>query len=309
VSRSLRFAALFLAFVGALAAQTALYVTVGPYFYSFNALTGAAIAAPLGSTNSFTWESALDGKGQLYVALYGQGQVGVYNAATGATINQAFLQTGVNTPTGLALWGNNLYVASQPLQRISLYDATTGALTNANFLTGFASPEYLLSDGNGRLYVSDYAGTVSVFDAATGAAINRNLITGIAGVPMGMAVNTANNRLYVASVQGNSVAVYDATTGALLDPGLISGLSGPRALAIDPTGALYVGSYNVNGGYYQVGKFDGLTGAVINPSLVINGGSITSLNILAVPEPATWVCLALGVVWLGCRGWWRRRAT
>lgn len=309
MKRFTRGALLFLMFAGVLAAQTTLYVTVGPYFYSFNALTGAAIAAPLGNTNSYTWQSALDGKGQLYVALYGQGQVGLYNAATGATLDQTFLQTGVNTPTGLALWGNNLYVASQPLQRISLYDATTGALANANFLTGFASPEYLLSDGNGRLYVSDYAGTVGVFDAATGAAINRNLVTGIAGVPMGMAVNTANNRLYVASVQGNSVAVFDATTGAMINSNLIGGLTSPRALALDPAGALYVSSYNSAGGYYQVGKFDGLTGAAINPTLLINGGSITSLIILAVPEPTTWVCLAIGVVWLGCCGWRRRRAT
>ncbi|MBX3736631.1 MAG: PQQ-binding-like beta-propeller repeat protein [Candidatus Didemnitutus sp.] len=306
MSRFIRRAMLFCLLAGGLAAQTTLYVTVGPYFYSFNALTGAPIAAPLGNTNSYTWESALDGKGQLYVALYGQAQVGVYNATTGATINQTFLQAGANTPTGLALWGNNLYVASQSQQRVSLYDATTGALTSANFLTGFASPEYLLSDGAGRLYVSDYSGTVSVFDATTGAAINRNLVTGIAGVPMGMAVNTASNRLYVASVQGNSVAVYDATTGAVISSNLISGLSSPRALALDPTGALYVSSYNSVGGYYQVGSFDSLTGAAINPALLINGGSITSLNVLAVPEPATWVCLVLGVVWLGCRGWWRR---
>lgn len=294
-----------LAAVSRLAAQTALYVTVGPYFYSFDSVTGAAIAAPLGNTNSFTWQSALDAQGRLYVALYGQQNVGVYDASTGATINQAFLSSGVSSPSALGVWHGTLYVASQSLQRISTYDASTGALLNANFVTNLYVPEYLAFDASGRLFVSNNDGTVGVFDAASGAVINRNFITGFT-TPMGLALDGAGH-LFVSSVQGNKVSVFDATSGALLNSSLIAGLSNPRALAVDPSGALYVSSWNLSGGYYEVGRYDSTTGAALNAHLLLNGGNITSLNFQAVPEPAAGWCLALGLVWLGCR-FRRRRA-
>ncbi|MBI2513874.1 MAG: PQQ-binding-like beta-propeller repeat protein [Opitutae bacterium] len=299
-SRSLRRAGLLaLLWAGALHAQTSLYVTVGPYFYRFNAVTGAPIAAPLGNTNSFTWQSALDGQGRLYVALSGQQNVGVYDASTGATINRAFLDTGINSPSALGLWNGTLYVASQSQQRISTYDAGTGALLNANFIANLYVPEYLAFDASGRLFVSNGDGTVGLFDAASGAVINRNFITGLSS-PMGLALDGAG-RLFVASVQGNKVSVFDATSGALLNSSLIAGLGSPRALALDASGALYVGSYNAGGGYYEVGRYDSATGAALNAHLLLNGGSISSLNLQAVPEPATWACLALGLAWLGCR--------
>lgn len=312
MNRALRFAALFLAFAGAVAAQTTLYVTVGPYFFSYNALTGAPIAAPLGNTNSYTYQSAVDpAAGRLYVALWGQQNIGVYDLASGATINQALVPNGYNSPTALALWNGSLYVASGSAQLISRVDLSTGAITATNFITGLSSPSYMVIDSSGRLFVSEYSGTVSVWNANTGASISRNFVSGLGAVPSGLALDNAGH-LYVALGTPNKVAVYDANTGALLNSNLIagvSGFSGPRALALDPAGNLYVGFYNSNLGYYQVGSFNSQTGAAINPALLINGGSITSLNIQAVPEPATWVGLIVGVVWLACRAGWRRRVT
>lgn len=312
MNRLFRLAVLFFAFTAALAAQTTLYVTVGPYFFSYNALTGAPLAAPLGNTNSYTYQSAIDASaGKLYVALWGQQNIGVYDLATGATINQALVSNGYNSPTGLALWNGSLYVASGNVQLISRVDQSTGAITATNFITGLSSPNYMVIDSSGRLFVSEYSGTVSVWNANTGASISRNFIGGLGYVPSGLALDNAG-RLYVALGGANKVAVYDSGTGALLNSNLIagvSGFSGHRALALDPAGNLYVGFYNSNAGYYQVGSFNSQTGAAINPALLINGGSITSLNIQAVPEPATWVCLIAGVAWFGCRGWWRRRAT
>lgn len=305
-----RLGLLLVVLVGALGAQTTLYVTVSPYFHAYNATTGAAIAAPLGNTTSFNWESALDGNGRFFVALYGQNNVGVYDAKTGATLSSAFLPAGVSSPTALGVWGNNLYVASENLQKVSLFDATSGTLLSSNFITGFAGPRYLAIDPAGRLFVSDYGRTVGLFDAATGAVINRNFLSGLSSVPSALALNAAANRLYVSFPQTNSVSVFDATSGALLTANLITGVSGfssPLALAVDPTGTLYASFYNSNAGYYQVGSFNGTTGAAINSSLLINGGVITSLSIQAVPEPATWVSVTLGLAVLGLR-FGRRRS-
>jgi DNA-binding beta-propeller fold protein YncE len=305
-----KFFAVFACVAGSLAAQTTLYVTVGPYFYSYNATTGAPIAAPLGNTNSYTYQAAIDSAaGELYVALWGQQNIGIYDLATGATVNQALVTNGYNSPTGLALWNGSLYVASSNVQVISRIDPTTGTVTS-NFITGLASPSYMVIDSSGRLYVSEYSGVVSVWNASTGTAISRNFISGLTTVPSGLALDNAG-RLYVSLGNAGKVAVYDAASGALLNSNLISGVSGfssPRALAVDGAGDLFVSFYNSNAGYYQVGSFNALTGAVINSSLLINGGNITSLNLLAVPEPATWVCLAVGLVWLGCGGWRQRRS-
>lgn len=295
---------LALAAAGVLPAQTTLFVTVGPYFYSFDAITGTAIAAPLGNTNSYTAQAALDGNGKIYVALWGQSNVGVYDVTSGATMNQSLIASGYSQASALGLWGGDLYVASQNVGVISRVDPSTGTILANNLITGLSSPNYMVIDSSGRMFVTEYAGRVSLFDAGTGTAINRNFISGLTGVPGGIALDNAG-RLYVAFASQNKIVVYDSTTGRVLNPDLIAGLSSPRALAVDPSGALYVSSYNSSGGYYQVGRFDGTTGATLNAQLLINGGSITSLNIQAVPEPATWVCLALGFVWLGRRFRWR----
>ena len=307
---SLRLFAFFVLMFGSLGAQTTLYVTVGPNFYSYNALTGAPIAAPLGNTNSYTYQSAIDAaSNRLYVALWGQQNIGVYDLSSGATVNQALVTNGYNSPSALALWNGNLYVASQNLQRISLVDPASGAVTASSWITGLSSPNYMVIDSSGRLFVSEYSGTVSLWNAASGSAINRNFISGLSAVPSGLALDNAGH-LFVAFSGTNQVSVYDSASGALLNSNLITGLSGfssPRALAVDAAGTLYASFYNSNMGYYQVGSFDSSTGAAINSALHINGGSITSLNLVAVPEPATWVCLALGAAMLGFARWRRCR--
>lgn len=290
---------------GALSAQTTLYVTVGPYFYSYNAQTGAPIATPLGNAGTYTGQAALDGNGKLYIALWGQNNVGVYDATTGTALDQTLISAGYYSPTALALWGGSLYVASQPNGVVSRVDPATGAVLATNFISGLSLPSYMVIDSSGRLFVSEHSGSVSLWNASTGVAINRNFISGLGDIPTGLALDDAG-RLFVAIPAQNKVAVFDATTGAVINPNLIANIMSPQALATDTGGALYVGSYNGTGGYYEVGRYDATTGAALNAHLLNNGGYITSLNVFAVPEPATGVCLALGLVWLGCRFGWRR---
>ena len=73
--------------------------------------------------------------------------VGEYDATSGAAINANFL-TGLDTPAGLAVLGNQLLVALNPTSgngTVGAYGipATAGAgptSANANFITGLISP-------------------------------------------------------------------------------------------------------------------------------------------------------------------------
>jgi WD40 repeat protein len=67
------------------------------------------------------------------------GTVGLYNASTGAAINSSFI-TGLNSPLGLAISGNNLFVANFGNGTVGEYNATTGAAINPSFITGLSSP-------------------------------------------------------------------------------------------------------------------------------------------------------------------------
>ena len=122
----------------------------------------------------------------LYVSQVNAGIVGEYDATTGAAINANFI-TGLISPAGLALSGNNLFVSNFGSTTVGEYNATTGAAINANFITGLNGPAGLALSGN-DLFVANQSGTtVGEYDATTGAAINANFITGL-NSPVGLAV-------------------------------------------------------------------------------------------------------------------------
>ena len=152
----------------------------------YDATTGAAINANLITSGlSDPWSMALLGN-SLYVSNRSPNNsaVGKYDASTGAVINATFI-TGIYTPFGLAVSGNNLFVAASN-NAVGKYDATTGAAINAGFVTGLSNPTNLAVSGN-NLFVAELDGSrVGEYDAATGAAINANFITGI--TPVGLAI-------------------------------------------------------------------------------------------------------------------------
>jgi hypothetical protein len=80
----------------------------------------------------------------LFVANYGSGTVGAYDAKTGVAINASFI-TRLNQPDGLAVLGNTLFVLNfasgqKGTGTVGKYDATTGAAINASFITGLTGP-------------------------------------------------------------------------------------------------------------------------------------------------------------------------
>ena len=106
----------------------------------------------------------------LLVANLGNGNVGQYDATTGATINAAFVNGQTSDSNGLALDGNNhLFISNLNTNTVGLFNATTGATINSAFIQGFNSPEQPVLDGNNHLFIANLNGnTVGEYNAASG---------------------------------------------------------------------------------------------------------------------------------------------
>src|SRR5256885_16148248 len=76
---------------------------------------------------------------EIYVVKSTVGQVGKYDAITGAAVNGSLI-TGLQNPYGAVVSGSNLFVTSvYPNSIIGEY-TTSGATVNAQLVTGLARP-------------------------------------------------------------------------------------------------------------------------------------------------------------------------
>jgi hypothetical protein len=271
-----------------------------------------------------------------------QGTVALYDGNSGATLNPSFV-TGLNTPRGIALAGNDLYVVNNGSSSIGEYNATTGATINASLVpdTGMSlgGPRGIAVFG-GHLFVTNSVG-IAEYDATTGATINSSFVSGLTD-PRYIAISGGN--LWVTTARfGGTIGEYDATTGAAINASLIS-VQGPQGIVVSgnnlwvANNVNYIGEYNSstgapinaslvsgldfptglalsNGDLYVfnhntsiLGKYDATTGAAINPSLASTVSEFLTVgpDIAAVPEPATW---AVGFLTAGAllHSIWRRR--
>lgn len=138
-----------------------------------------------------------------------------------------------------------------------------------------------------QVYVA-YAnsGVVSEFDADSGAIINEMFILGLKQ-PHSMCV--AHGMLYVVQRGTGTIGTYDLHTGAAIRPELVPSLNMPQAMTVSGD-AIYVSDFDWQTSQPRIGKYNALTGAVINSWLVkitgavINGITMmpTSPNALAV---------------------------
>jgi hypothetical protein len=82
---------------------------------------------------------------QIFVANFGNGTIGEYNATTGATINSA-LVSGLDGAEGLASFGGNLFVANVDGNTVGEY-TTSGATVNSAFISSSGGPYGLAFSG------------------------------------------------------------------------------------------------------------------------------------------------------------------
>jgi hypothetical protein len=121
-----------------------------------------------------------------------------YNATTGASLGYAI--TGLDSPIGLAVWGNKLFVANNKDATVGEY-YTSGAVFVANFVRG--GYPYALA-------VTAATPTPTPTPAPT---------------PTPTPTPDPTARLYVNQVGNKSIGVYDANTGAVKTANFITGLT------------------------------------------------------------------------------------
>ena len=159
------------------------------------------------------WSATAAGADHIFV------QTGVYNGGVGeytlagGTVNAAVV-SGLDTPRGIAVSGQNLFVVDHNDGLIGEYTLSGGTVDDAligvnDQVGGVYAPQALAVSGS-NLFVTGYGGSGTVGEYTTnGATVDRTLITGVAG-PYAIAVSGTD--LYVGHGYGYSCAVSKYTT-------------------------------------------------------------------------------------------------
>jgi streptogramin lyase len=160
---------------------------------------------------------------------------------------------------------------------------------NPSLVTGLSLPYGITVSPDGAdLFVANFSSnSIGEYDALTGATINAALVTGL-NQPTGLAIS--GSHLYIANSGDGTIGQYNLD-GTAVNPALITGLDNPLDIAAF-NGDLFV----VNNGQNSIGQYDATTGAAINATLIT--GLSNPQGIAVVPEPAAWLLLVLGAVWL-----------
>ncbi|MSP62851.1 MAG: hypothetical protein EXR72_21465 [Myxococcales bacterium] len=183
-------------------------------------------------------------------------------------------------PNGLALDGSgNLYVAdtnNHTIRKIKVADGsvitlagtpgTPGGMDGAGMNATFSSPQAVAFDGQGALYVADTNGRTIrkiVLANATVSTIaglfNQSAVSdGVGqnarfGTPIGVASDggdglyvTDSNRIRKVSVGSGTVTTLSGGGGYSDGQGFFANFNGPRQLAIDGAGNLFIADFNNN---------------------------------------------------------------
>src|SRR3989344_5694997 len=238
------------------------------------------------------------------------------------TVASASTQPGLNKPQGIAYdsINNRLYVAENSNQRVTVFNTSsiTNGMNAVNVLgqttfsgsgavtdqVGFWTPTGVVIDTtNNRLYVGDSSNNrVKIYDTSSitngmnavnvlgqtgfGTGTSANSQPGLQ-LPFAVALDSANNRLYVSAATNNRVTVYDTSsiTNGMNAVNVLgqtafdgssaattqAGLKNPRGLAVDTTNTrLYVGDLNNN----RVSVFDVAPPPTISGTVYSDEGKI-----------------------------------
>ncbi len=252
---------------------------------------------------------ATDSNGNIYVA--NEDTKGIQNNtitvySVGSTGNVAPIQTiggsntGLSSPSGIAVSGGKIYVANGSDNTVTIYPASsTGnvapSATIEGYDTGLATPSGVAVDGNGNIYVSNQGGqeegcascpsvpgSVTVYAAgSSGDAIPTQTLTlQNLGIPSAVAVDGTGN-LYVTDSFHNEVFVFNA--GSLsLDRSIVGGatdLDNPSSLAVDSGGKIYVvNEGSVSGGVDTVTAYAAGRSGNALPSLFIGPSAVSNFT-------------------------------
>jgi sugar lactone lactonase YvrE len=186
----------------------------------------------LGSGWGFPIGSAVDAKGNLYIADEDTAYVAELPAAGGAPIN---IGTGLNQADGVAVdQAGNIYISDLGNHRVVEVPASGAA--QITLATGLTHPGGLAVDGSGNVYFADLFAP-GVFRIPAGGGTPVALGSGWSN-PFAIAVDAAGD-VFVSDNNLNLIVELPAGGGPQVTI-LGSGLNYPSGLAVDAVGNLYV---------------------------------------------------------------------
>lgn len=227
--------------------QVTVYTTVAS-----TTLHGTGLAAAIQTTPA--WESAIgsglitptqvatDSNGYVYIADAGLGQVLEYVPSSAPPSPWIPVGTGLTAPTGVAVDGaGDVFIADSG--NVLEVPNGPGGLNSAGqttLVSGLGANLRLAADGLGHVYAADPANArvVEIYNAnGSSGAFGQSevLLTSGFTAPSYVAVDAGNN-LYV--IDGSNL--FEVSNGATKT--LLSTLSNATAVAVDPSGAVYVAS-------------------------------------------------------------------
>lgn len=226
-----------------------------------NIQTAPALETTAGSGLETPTQIATDAQRNIYVADSGLKQVLMYAAGSGASAKPTSIGTGLTQPTGVAVDGNgDVFIAdsgSGSVVEVPYGSSGLNASGQITLISGLGYNLTLAVDGVGHLYIADPANArvvelSNLGGSLVGSGQQELLLTNGFHAPSYVAVDASNN-LYV--VDGSNL--FEISAGAPVT--LLNTLSNAAAVAIDPSGAVYVSS---SGGTLRIP----FVGGVLNPS-------------------------------------------
>ena len=265
-------------------------------------LFGFAGSDPFNPNNN---EIAVSGT-HLFVANTDAGTIGEYTTA-GAVVN-AGLISDHNGPYAIAVSGSDLFVLNEN-GTIGEY-TTGGATVNASLVTGLPTElANSITVSGSDLFVSLFnfsnPDQTKVAEYTTGGTlVNASLITGLAGT---LGITASGSDLFVANDWNDTIGEY-TTSGSVVNASLVKGLN--AAFAITASGGdLFVIQGPMIGEYTTAGATVNASLITTGPSLWADGiavsGSDVYTSLYVLPEPSTFVMLAIGGAALAVCGWRR----
>ena len=200
---------------------------------------------------------AFDGKGNLFEADYGSGDIKEFTASSSYATNSN-IATGVNEAGGMAVDGaGNLFFSNYLGGQV--YEAKlTGSIYAARLSigTGFSRPFGTAVDASGNVFVADRAGAVYEITSAGGYTTTTPLGGSFSfSNPYGVALDISGN-IYVANGGGELVEI--PKSGAYATASVLVTISGLQSIAVDAGGNVYAAvRSSTAGGIYEILAADG----------------------------------------------------
>ncbi len=236
---TLRFAGLFVAILLTLAGASPVGVASAQTAHFSGAVS------TFGSGLFHTFDVAVDGSGNVFVADYGHNAIKEILAAGGyTTVNT--LGSGFYYPTSAAVDGSgNVFVADGGNSAIKEILAAGGYTTVNTLGSGFQAPHGVAVDGSGNVFVADTDNNaVKEILAAGGYTTVKTLGSGFV-YPWKVAVDGGGN-VFVADYGNNAVKEILAVGGYTAVNTLGSGFTQPWGVAVDGSGNVFVADQGNN---------------------------------------------------------------